>query len=304
MSEKYQTPIPENFQNQSGNYYRILSGQTLDDVYPALLDFQKTGTIKGSPRFYEAAYFNKGYPDTQYYATTSNAKFDATLGAYGRSSLPTNYVMELSPYFTERISAGKNPLYQPNSLQNVGGSYYTLTPDNVKSFGQRVNPLNRFGIKLTQFTGSDMTQPKAGVGEKLPPVEFSRNPKAKVIYDTTKPFVKTSIPQHAKNALFEAGVFLEQPEVKMAANRINTFGNYASLIPLVMEEHKRATADYENPLTREVYKKDEVTNIDGSNYPTADLAARARFHPDNAENHPEITDEMRKKFYAHLKETK
>lgn len=67
--------------------------------------------------------------------------------------------------------------------------------------------------------------------------------------------------------------------------------------PLVINEMIRAKSDYENPVTGEVYKKNQVTDIGGMNYATADLATIAMFHPDNAENHPEITDEMRKAFF-------
>jgi hypothetical protein len=68
-------------------------------------------------------------------------------------------------------------------------------------------------------------------------------------------------------------------------------------IPLAIEEYNRGKSDYENPLTREVYRRDEVTDIGGINYATADMATIARFHPDNAENNPDITDEMRASFF-------
>lgn len=297
MSNFYPTPVPQNFLNQTDSYYRILSGTDYDNAYSAFSDFQKSGTIKGSNVFAEQAYFNKGYPDPQYYQQINNKNYDALFKNYGVKALPSNYVIEITPYFMDRISAGNNPLYQPNALSPTGGSYYTLTPDNIQSFSNRVNPLNRRGIKVTQFTGSEMSQPMAAAGEDLPPAQWSRDPKPNVVYDTTKPFTKTSFGQHAKNALFEAGVFLEQPEVARLANKINTFANYAGIIPIVTSELERKRSDYQNPVTQEYFTKDKVTELDGITYESATPQQIAMFHPDNAEEHPEITDEMRKKFY-------
>lgn len=297
MSNLYPTPVPQNFLNQTDSYYRILSGQSYGDTYPAFKDFQETGTIRGSNVFAEQAYFNKGYPDAQYYAQINNKNYDNLLKFYGSKVLPSNYVMEINPYFMDRISSGNNPLYQPNALSPTGGSYHTLTPDSIQSFSDRVNPLNRRGIKVTQFTGSEMSQPMAAAGEDLPPSQWSRDPKAKIVYDTTKPFTKTSLGQHAKNALFEAGVLLEQPEVANLAKKAGTFANYAGIIPIVTSELERKRSDYQNPVTQEYFTKDKVTELDGIKYDSASPQQIAMFHPDNADKHPEITDEMRKKFY-------
>lgn len=92
---------------------------------------------------------------------------------------------------------------------------------------------------------------------------------------------KTSVPmQMARNIASGAGTFM----------------NYAGIVPLVTSEVRRQKADFENPVTGEVYKKDEVTDVDGRTYANSDLQTIARYHPDNADLHPEITDEMRKKF--------
>jgi len=295
----YQNPVPENFLNPSENYYRIISAPTYEDALPAFRDLQKSGAIRGSDVFSGETYFNKGYPDPQYYSQINTKAYDNLLNAkgFGKNYLPSNYVIEASPYFTNRISEGKNPLYVSDSFRQVGGdSYHTITPKDLTSFKDRVNPLNRFGIKLTQFTGSELTQPKR-VGTTLPPAVWSRDPNPTVIYDTTKPFLKTSVPQHAKNLMFEAGTFLEQPEVGRLANKMQTVGNYAGIIPLVTSELERKRSDYQNPVTQEYFTKDKVTELDGITYESATPKQIAMFHPDNAENHPEITDEMRKKFY-------
>jgi hypothetical protein len=76
-----------------------------------------------------------------------------------------------------------------------------------------------------------------------------------------------------------------------------TFMNYASLIPIVTSEIERKRSDYQNPVTQEYFTKDKVTELDGIKYDSASPQQIAMFHPDNADEHPEITDEMRKKFY-------
>jgi hypothetical protein len=72
-------------------------------------------------------------------------------------------------------------------------------------------------------------------------------------------------------------------------------------IPMVTDELMRQSSDYQNPVTGEVYKRNEVTDLGGLNYATADMATIAKFHPDNADNHPEITDEMRAEFFQRNK---
>lgn len=81
------------------------------------------------------------------------------------------------------------------------------------------------------------------------------------------------------------------------ASGTQLMGNAIGVVPMVTDELRRQKADYQNPVTGEVYMKGETTDIGGLNYATADLATIAMFHPDNAENHPEITDEMRAKFF-------
>lgn len=76
-----------------------------------------------------------------------------------------------------------------------------------------------------------------------------------------------------------------------------TFMNYAGIIPLVTSEMERQRSDYQNPVTQEYFTNDKVTELDGIKYDSATPQQIAMFHPDNADEHPEITDEMRKKFY-------
>jgi len=83
---------------------------------------------------------------------------------------------------------------------------------------------------------------------------------------------------------------------KMGGGR-NIAGGAFDIIPMTIGEMNRTRSDYENPLTGEVYRRNEVTNLDGINYANSDLETIAMFHPDNAENYPEITDEMRANFF-------
>lgn len=78
-----------------------------------------------------------------------------------------------------------------------------------------------------------------------------------------------------------------------ALQGIGTFMNYAGVIPIVTSELRRAKADYENPVTQEVYKKEDVVDLDGRKYTKESVSDMARYHPMNAKNHPEITDDMR-----------
>ncbi len=90
------------------------------------------------------------------------------------------------------------------------------------------------------------------------------------------------------------------PKTSVALQRVGnalqgtgTFMNYAGVIPIVTSELRRAKADYENPVTQEVYKKEDVVDLDGRKYTKESVSDMARMHPMNAKNHPEITDDMR-----------
>lgn len=297
MSSFYPSPIQADFIQPTDSFYRIISGTDYDSANSALLDLQRSGAVRGTDTFGKSAFFNQGYPDAQYYSQINSRAYDGILNNFGARALPTNYVIEANPMFMNNINSGNNPLYVPQSLYNQGGGgYYSISPSSDTSFTSRINPANRVGLKITQFIGSDIVQPQIPVGGEHQIAGWSRNPNASVIYDTTQPFNKTSLPQHAKNAIYELGTFLEQPEVANVANKANTFMNYAGIVPIASKELLRAKSDYENPVTQEVYKKGETTYLDGLTYANADLETIARFHPDNAEDHPEITDEMRKKF--------
>lgn len=96
--------------------------------------------------------------------------------------------------------------------------------------------------------------------------------------------------------------FLAQPEVAREMMRLaGRAGQGLGGAGILTDAYNRATSDYENPVTGETYSKNEVTNLDGLNYANADLQTIAMFHPDNADQHPEITDAMRDKFFKKKK---
>jgi len=96
--------------------------------------------------------------------------------------------------------------------------------------------------------------------------------------------------------------FLAQPEVARELMRLaGRAGQGLGVAGILTDAYNRATSDYENPVTGETYSKKDVTNLDGLNYANADLQTIAMFHPDNADQHPEITDAMRDKFFKKKK---
>lgn len=96
--------------------------------------------------------------------------------------------------------------------------------------------------------------------------------------------------------------YLARPDVaKDLMSKAGTAGNALGVAGILADAYNRATSDYENPVTGEVFRKDEVTNLDGLNYSNADVQTIAMFHPDNADIHPEITDAMREKFFRKKK---
>lgn len=228
---------------------------------PAVDDFLTKGQIAGTQKYGTQAYFLRG-------------------GEWSTSGAPYRITADMS-----MLKPASNPLYGDLNINRylsqkglfpvggaLNGNYPRLTPNATPSFIDRINPVNRSGLRIDNpITG-------------------------KTVYNRLLPVTQTPLSTTIKNIGVEANILLSQPEVSGLANKAGTFMNYAGIIPLATNELRRATSDYENPVTQEVYKKDEVQEVDGLKYSNADVATRAKYHPDNAENHPEITDDMRKKF--------
>lgn len=165
-----------------------------------------------------------------------------------------------------------------------------------EQFQQRMGGLEKSGSFITRLYGADLG------------ATVSSNPEAEVFVpktlSNTARRVGSVLPDGSIEIVGKPKVPIALQQAGNILSKAGTFMNYASIIPMVTSEWRRAKADYENPTTGEVYNSDEVTDIGGAKFADADLATRARFHPDNAENNPEITDEMRAKFYAELKKNK
>jgi hypothetical protein len=231
--------------------------------YPAVEDFMNRGSIAGTAKYGTEAYFLRGGE-----WSTSGAPYRITMDTAKLNPLENKLYGDLN--FNRYLT--KEGVFPVGGAS--GGNYPRLTPNLNASYLDRINPLNRYGIKIDDtITG-------------------------KIIYDRTNPVLKTPVSTNLKNALVEAKIFgnATMPYVDKALQGTGTFMNYAGIVPLVTSEVRRQKADFENPVTGEVYKKDEVTTVDGRTYSNSDLETIARYHPDNADLHPEITDAMRKKF--------
>lgn len=224
---------------------------------PAIEDFLDRGVVAGTKKYGNQAYFLRG-------------------GEWITSNAPYRITMDAS-----LLKPTGNPLYgdlninryliNPNAFPVGGannGNFPRLTPNASPSFWETINPANRAGLKIDDtVTG-------------------------RVIYDRTSPITKTPLSTTLKNAQVEAGI-----AGRAMLPAAGTFMNYAGIAPLVASELERKRSDYQNPVTQEYFTKDKVTELDGITYESATPQQVAMFHPDNAEDHPEITDEMRKKFY-------
>jgi hypothetical protein len=224
---------------------------------PAVQDFLNRGVVAGTQKYGTQAYFLRG-------------------GEWSTGGAPYRITMDAS-----RLNPAGNPLYGDLNFNRyladpkifpIGGAnngmYPRLTPSASPTFWDRINPSNRAGLKIDDTrTG-------------------------RVIYDRTNPITRTPLSTTLKNAQVEVGIV--GGAILPAAS---TFMNYAGVIPLVTSELERKRSDYQNPITQEYFTKDKVVELDGLTYDSATPKQIAMYHPDNAEDHPEITDEMRKKFY-------
>lgn len=82
-----------------------------------------------------------------------------------------------------------------------------------------------------------------------------------------------------------------------ALSKIGRASNAVAPISIIADELKRQNADYQNPVTGEVFNRDEVIDLGGGVYTADSVNDMLRMHPMNAKNHPEITDSMRYAYY-------
>lgn len=258
------------------NLARRLSQNKIDPAVAQKMYQNTSVSDRATGRFYSQQGLPTSVKDTSFYLNSSNTQLDD-------GTVPVRVIADkrLSRFsLSNRLPW--NGRFEGMSVANAQG--LNRQSDLTRVVGKDLGASLSSNPRSEAFVSSQMATPAAQGGESRVAGRVNANGNVTLI---GKPKVPIAI-QQAGNALSAVGNFM----------------NYASLIPIVTSQVRRARSDYENPLTGDTYYSDEVTDIGGSKYPDTDLAARARFHPDNAENHPEITDEMRKKFYAHLKETK
>ena len=215
------------------SYWRVL-GQ---DIYnnPQLIyeDVLRTGAIRGSENYSRDAYFAYGSPEGNYLSQA-------------RLSPNSNYIIEATKNFdpnvnplyknniynpaTKQISVNGVTLPSPRDSMVIGsrwqtekalgkephlGTYSTIVPEENTSFWQRINPNNQKNLRMGQFFSGE-TEGKAFIN---PMKGFQGGPpKTNWLFDYTKPFTKTSIPQHIKNAWHIAETVAAQPEVAKVAS--------------------------------------------------------------------------------------
>lgn len=221
------------------SYYRVLgdTGELGNAIYEDVL---RTGAIRGSEQFRGDAYFAKGAPQPIYLHNQSQKTLTNNLLHWPVEQVGNNnFFIEATPEFNTQT----NPLYKPNSTIKVRklptiagipapeelafpisgtgsrwlsgvdangqpmapfGSYHTLAQADNTSFIDRINPANQRGLRMGQaytpyFTGKDFG---------------GATPEWKWLFDYTKKFSETSIPQHARNAVHIGKTVMAQPETR------------------------------------------------------------------------------------------
>lgn len=212
-------------------------------------DVLKTGAIRGSAQFGGDAYFAKGAPQGIY--LQNYPKIETLLKSFPVEEVGNNnFFIEA----TKDFHPDRNPLYKPNStlthkpLPSIGGvkapaelafpnsgsgsrwlttvdstgmpvpngTYVTAAPAENTTFLQRINPANQRYLRMGQaYTPAFNGAVKGFEGGP---------PEWKWLFDYTKDFSKTSIPQHGRNALHIGRTIMAQPETKAV---LSATGKYA-----------------------------------------------------------------------------
>lgn len=248
---------------------RRLAQNKIDPAIAQKMYENKMVSDRSAGRFYTQQGLPTSVKDTSYYLTSSNSQLD-------EGATPVRVIADkrLSRFsLSNRLPW--NGRFEGMSVANAQG--LNRQSDLSRVVGKDLGASLSSNPRSESFVSSQMAKPAAQGGESR--VAGRVNNASGQVELIGKPKVPVAL-QQAGNVL----------------SKVGTFMNYAGLIPLVTSETKRAKSDYENPVTGDVYKKDEVVDIGGLKFPTSDVQTIAIFHPDNADQHPEITDEMRKKF--------
>ena len=222
------------------SYFRVLgdTGELGNAIYEDVL---QTGAIRGTEQFGRDAYFAKGAPQGIYLHNQSRDALAEKLLHWPVEEVGNNnYFIEA----TKDFNPEKNPLYKPNSTIKVRklptiagvpappelafpisgtgsrwlsgldangqpaapfGSYHTLAQADNTSFIDRINPANQRGLRMMQSYTPSFFHDKGYTGNA---------PEWKSLFDYTKKFSETSVPQHARNALHIGKTVMAQPETR------------------------------------------------------------------------------------------
>lgn len=234
------------------SYYRVL-GDTGAGGWTIYDDVLSGGTIRGSGSFGGDAYFAKGAPQGIYLHNQSN--LNDILKHWSQAEAGNNnFLIEA----TTRFNPETNPLYNPSPKDFVydgtiestkgrygyskwittdpatgkpvpTGTYSYLSPrqwndENPPTFIQRINPANQRGLRMGQAYTSSWNGATKGFSEGAPEWKW--------LFDYTKPFSETSIPQHGRNALHIGKTILAQPETQAVIKGAGKYGIPAVAVAL------------------------------------------------------------------------
>lgn len=219
--------------------YRVAGGRGFDTAKEIPDDFFKRGLLRGEIGGYrrggeELAYFAHGNPQRAYAqaADSSHEHLLKMLKHFGPElEMPRNYVIEASQKFKERLP--KNGLYigDPNHFQYpvdgypAHGLHRTLKPNKNPSLSDVINPMNRTGLKITQFDNGKI-DPIRNADKKVIGHSSSMPTNEKVLYDRVTPFSERPLSTHAKNLVGEAKIAsnaLGLPAAAKAAGKAGMF---------------------------------------------------------------------------------
>lgn len=219
------------------SYYRVL-GERGSDAWMLYDDVLKSGAIRGSGSFSGDAYFAKGAPQGIYLHSQNQTSLDRLLQYYSQAEVGNNnFFIEATRAFDPET----NPLYEPSTPRGlktdaglVGksywkrtipetgepvplGTYVTAHPAENTSFLDRINPANQKGLRMGQAYTPEFTSANKGfAGGKAPDWKW--------LFDYTKDFKNTSIPQHGRNALHIGRTVLSQPETQAVIAGAGKYG--------------------------------------------------------------------------------
>lgn len=238
------------------SYYRVL-GEKGSDAWMLYDDVLKSGAIRGSGSFSGDAYFAKGAPQGIYLHSQNQASLDRLLQYYSQSEVGNNnFFIEATTAFDPET----NPLYEPSTPRGLKtdaglagksywkrtipatgepvplGTYVTAHPAENTSFLDRINPANQKGLRMGQAYTPEFTSANKGFAGGKPP-------DWKWLFDYTKGFTETSIPQHGRNVVHIGKTILAQPETQAVLNVAGDVGMKAGGASSFLLEAPEFTAD-------------------------------------------------------------